>query len=119
MHLLAIRFLSGVLNDLDLTVHGDEKVFYPNGLVSGPDKLNNAERVIIDHPTNGATYSIRVFGSNLLDEQVNPRNRSTVRKTKYDGSFRSHGNESFHFFFLGLLSCCDWLSEGRGSWWWC
>jgi hypothetical protein len=61
--------VSGVLNDLDLTLHENETVFYPNGLTQ-PDTMNNAERVIIDIPTNGATYSIRVFGSNLLDDQV-------------------------------------------------
>lgn len=70
MHLFALLLFPGVLNDLDLTVQGNGKVFYPNGLVSGPDTLNNAERIIIEKPTNGTTYSIRVFGSNLLDDQV-------------------------------------------------
>jgi hypothetical protein len=78
MHLFENLFFSGVLNDLDLTLHGNEKVFYPNGLVNGPDTLNNAERVIIEKPTNGTTYSIRVFGSNLLDDQVNARNRGAA-----------------------------------------
>jgi hypothetical protein len=106
--------LVGVLNDLDLTVHGNEKAFYPNGL-TGPDRLNNAERVIIDKPTNGARYSIRVFGSNLLDVQVMQRMEELFAYQVYSVLFFAH----IRFFLLGLLARCDWLPKTRGSrWWW-
>jgi len=47
-------------NDLDLTVISDQdpdNVYYPNGL-SGPDRINNAERVIVTGASNDDTLII-------------------------------------------------------------
>lgn len=54
-----------VLNDLDLTVSRGGTTKFPNGL-SGPDRTNNAERVIFDDANGGDKFVITVKGTNLL-----------------------------------------------------
>jgi hypothetical protein len=56
-----------ILNDLDLfvTQNGRSGRFFPNGLGSA-DTVNNVERVRIEDPQDGATYTIHVQGSQLL-----------------------------------------------------
>jgi len=59
-------------NDLDLTAisHQDPAtVYYPNGL-SGPDRINNAERVIVSGASNGDTVTISVDAHNLSMETM-------------------------------------------------
>jgi hypothetical protein len=59
-----------VLNDLDLfvTKAGRNGRFFPNGLGSA-DTVNNVERVRIDDPEDGVTYTVHVRGSQLLESQ--------------------------------------------------
>jgi len=58
---------SCVLNDLDLKVKmGDGRTFGPNGLGGGPDRKNNAERVIIEGVKEGDVATITVEGYNLI-----------------------------------------------------
>jgi hypothetical protein len=55
-----------LINDLDLyiTDQGQSTMFYPNGR-SSRDTVNNAERIRIDSVQDGATYLVRVNGTNL------------------------------------------------------
>ena len=53
-----------VFNDLDLTVNLSDKIHYPNNL-SGPDRNNNAERVIIEGVNDSDVATITVTGYNL------------------------------------------------------
>lgn len=54
-----------VLNDLDLTVELGGRTYHPNGL-SGPDRTNNAERVVIEGVKDGDEATITVRGFNLM-----------------------------------------------------
>lgn len=59
---------SCVLNDLDLRVEmADGRTFYPNGL-QGPDRNNNAERVIVEGVKDGDVATIIVTGYNLIQD---------------------------------------------------
>ena len=57
-----------VLNDLDLTVAIGGRTYYPNqnNGRSGPDRQNNAERVIIKGVQHGDVATIMVTGYNLV-----------------------------------------------------
>jgi len=57
-----------VLNDLDLSVELGGKTYYPNGR-DRPDRLNNAERVIISGVKNGDVATIKVHGYNLIQSR--------------------------------------------------
>ena len=58
-----------VLNDLDLTVtrSGDGTVYHPNGLTS-PDRINNAERVVVTGASDGEEFVATVRAHNLDDD---------------------------------------------------
>jgi hypothetical protein len=56
--------LNCLLHDLDLTVDLRGVTYYPNNL-GGPDRRNNAERVIIDDVQNGDVATITVNAHNL------------------------------------------------------
>ena len=60
-----------MLNDLDLTVTDgtDGATLYPNGL-SGPDDMNNVERIRIEEPSPGSQYTIQVRGRQLIEPQT-------------------------------------------------
>ena len=55
-----------LINDLDLYITDQElsTKFYPNGR-SSRDTINNAERIRIDSVSDGATFLVRVNGTNL------------------------------------------------------
>lgn len=53
-----------LLNDLDLTVESGGRLYYPNGR-KGPDRINNAERVIIEGVRDGQNATITVTPYNL------------------------------------------------------
>lgn len=53
-----------VLNDLDLTVVIGNTTYFPNALDS-PDRINNAERVIVHGVTHGTNVTITVEAFNL------------------------------------------------------
>lgn len=59
-----------MVNDLDLwvTKDGSADRIFPNGLM-GPDTLNNVERVSIEKPTRGSSYTVHVEGSNIIGSQ--------------------------------------------------
>lgn len=57
--------VSCLLNDLDLEVEFRNKTYYPNGR-NGPDRDNNAERVIIEGVKDGDVATITVTGYNLM-----------------------------------------------------
>ena len=59
-----------VLNDLDLFVtrSGSSNKIFPNGL-NQADSTNNAERVRIENPVAGSTYSVHVVGTELIADQ--------------------------------------------------
>merc|ERR1719491_1597460 len=65
-----------VLNRIDLSVNkaGDTTIFYPNGL-NEPDKLNNAQRVIVEQVAVGEVYNIIIHGMNLA---IQPQRFSLV-----------------------------------------
>ena len=56
-----------VLNDLDLTVTLSGKIHYPNNL-GGPERNNNAERVIIEGVNDGDVATITVAAYNLASK---------------------------------------------------
>lgn len=58
--------VSCVLNDLDLTVSVGGVTYFPNGL-SGPDRINNAERVIVEGVQNQDNATITVTAYNLAN----------------------------------------------------
>ena len=55
-----------LLNNLDLSITDISKsvTYYPNGRTD-PDTVNNAERVRINEASHGASYTVRVNGTNL------------------------------------------------------
>ncbi|KAL7432899.1 hypothetical protein ACHAXM_003292 [Skeletonema potamos] len=56
-----------VLNDLDLTVVIGNTTYFPNALDS-PDRINNAERIIVHGVTDGTNVTISVKAYNLVNE---------------------------------------------------
>lgn len=57
-----------LLNNLDLTVIKDGKVYYPNGR-NRPDNLNNNERIIINDVDDGEEFTVVVYAKNLKDKK--------------------------------------------------
>ena len=62
----SISAQKALVNDLDLTVTVDETTYLPNGLESGSDSVNNAEKIHMDYFPTGNDIEVKIKAAKIM-----------------------------------------------------